>query len=81
MKKVFYTFFALLFVSPLFGRVICDTTCHAPEDEFRHFAVVSPVGRSMVTPIGDFNMRELPSGTYLIRISGLKGACKVLNTH
>lgn len=34
-----------------FGRVICDTTCHAPEDEFRNFAVVSPVGRSMVTHI------------------------------
>lgn len=34
-----------------FGRVICDTTCHAPEDEFRYFAVVSPVGRSMVSHI------------------------------
>ena len=57
MKEVFYTFFALLFVSPLFARVICDTTCHAPEDEFRHFAVVSPVGRSMVTPILKRNSR------------------------
>ena len=34
-----------------FGRVICDTTCHAPEDEFRNYAVVSPVGRSMVKHI------------------------------
>lgn len=51
MRKLIYILPALLFVSPLFGRVICDTTCHAPEDEFRHFAVVSPVGRSMVTPI------------------------------
>ncbi|MEE0951992.1 MAG: hypothetical protein U0L62_07300 [Paludibacteraceae bacterium] len=33
------------------GRVICDTTCHAPEDEFRNYAVVSPVGRSMVKHI------------------------------
>lgn len=34
-----------------YGRVICDTTCHAPEDEFRNYAVVSPVGRSMVDHI------------------------------
>lgn len=33
------------------GRVICDTTCHAPEDEFRNYAVISPVGRSMVKHI------------------------------
>ena len=36
---------------PSFGRVICDTACHAPEDEFLNYAVVSPVGRSMVTHI------------------------------
>ena len=81
MKRIFLLMAVIAISFPSFGRVICDTTCHAPEDEFRHFAVVSPVGRSMVTPTGDFNMRKLPSGTYLIRISGLKGACKVLNSH
>ena len=45
------TFGLLMLSIPSFGRVICDTTCHAPEDEFRNFAVVSPVGRSMVTHI------------------------------
>lgn len=51
MKKHLTWMFMFVLVCPAFGRVICDTACHAPEDEFRNFAVVSPVGRSMVTPI------------------------------
>ncbi len=51
MKRIFL-FMAVIAISfPSFGRVICDTACHAPEDEFRNYAVVSPVGRSMVTHI------------------------------
>ncbi|MBQ3632855.1 MAG: T9SS type A sorting domain-containing protein [Paludibacteraceae bacterium] len=52
MKK--FLFLLMLLASTgvsVFGRVICDTACHAPEDEYRNFAVVSPVGRSMVTHI------------------------------
>ena len=51
MKRIFLPLALLVLSIPGFGRVICDTTCHAPEDEFRNFAVVSPVGRSMVTHI------------------------------
>ena len=51
MKKiVFLAAFSMLSISG-FGRVICDTTCHAPDDGISNFAVVSPVGRSMVTHI------------------------------
>ena len=51
MKRFIIPFVCLLACIPSFGRVICDTTCHAPEDELKNFAVVSPVGRSMVTHI------------------------------
>ncbi len=51
MKKILFSLALVVLSSTCFGRVICDTTCHAPEDEFRNFAVVSPVGRSMVTHI------------------------------
>lgn len=51
MKRLFLPFICMLACLPIFGRVICDTTCHAPEDEFRNFAVVSPVGRSVVQHI------------------------------
>ena len=51
MKRILLPLALLVLSIPSFGRVICDTTCHAPEDEFRNFAVVSPVGRSMVTHI------------------------------
>ena len=51
MKRIFLLMAVIAISFPSFGRVICDTTCHAPEDEFRNFAVVSPVGRSMVTHI------------------------------
>ncbi len=50
-KKTSVLLFLLLATIPAFSRVICDTACHAPEDEFRNYAVVSPVGRSMVTHI------------------------------
>lgn len=36
---------------PCFGRLICDTVCHGTEDYSHYYAVVSPVGRSMVQPI------------------------------
>lgn len=51
MKRFIIPFVCLFASIPSFGRVICDTTCHAPEDELKNFAVVSPVGRSMVTHI------------------------------
>lgn len=51
MKRIFLSMALVAISITSFGRVICDTTCHAPEDEFRNFAVVSPVGRSMVTHI------------------------------
>ncbi|MBQ7449605.1 MAG: hypothetical protein IJS73_07395 [Paludibacteraceae bacterium] len=51
MKRLFLPFICMLACLPIFGRVICDTTCHAPEDEYRNFAVVSPVGRSVVQHI------------------------------
>lgn len=51
MQRFLIPLLCILTSIPVFGRVICDTTCHAPEDEFRNFAVVSPVGRSMVTHI------------------------------
>jgi len=34
------TFVFLLCSIPSFGRVICDTACHASEDEFRNYAGV-----------------------------------------
>ena len=51
MKRIFLLMAVVVISFPSFGRVICDTACHAPEDEFRNYAVVSPVGRSMVTHI------------------------------
>lgn len=51
MKRFILPLALLVLSLSSFGRVICDTTCHAPEDEFRNYAVVSPVGRSMVTHI------------------------------
>ena len=51
MQRFLLPIVCLMACVPAFGRVICDTTCHAPEDEFRNYAVVSPVGRSMVTHI------------------------------
>ena len=51
MKKILFSLALAVLSIPMSGRVICDTTCHAPEDEFRNFPVVSPVGRSMVTHI------------------------------
>ena len=51
MEKICLLTTLLLASIACFGRVVCDTTCHAPEDEFRNFAVVSPVGRSMVSHV------------------------------
>lgn len=51
MKRLFSLIALIALCISAFGRVICDTACHAPEDDFRNYAVVSPVGRSMVTPI------------------------------
>ena len=48
MKKTFTLLTALLVALPMFSRVICDTTCHAPDDGISNYAVVSPVGRSIV---------------------------------
>ncbi len=41
----------LLLSAVSYARVICDTTCHAPDDGISNYAVVSPVGRSMVQHI------------------------------
>lgn len=51
MKRLFSLVAIVALCISAYGRVICDTACHAPEDDFRNYAVVSPVGRSMVTPI------------------------------
>lgn len=51
MQRIILPLICLLFSITAYGRVICDTACHAPEDEFRNYAVVSPVGRSMVSHI------------------------------
>lgn len=51
MQRIILPLICLLFSITVYGRVICDTACHAPEDEFRNYAVVSPVGRSMVSHI------------------------------
>ena len=50
--KRFSLLFSLFCISILsYGRVVCDTTCHAPDDGISNYAVVSPVGRSVVTHI------------------------------
>ena len=51
MKRIFLFLTSTFICLFSYGRAICDTACHAPEDEFRNYAVVSPVGRSMVTHI------------------------------
>lgn len=51
MKRIFLFLTSTFIYLFSYGRAICDTACHAPEDEFRNYAVVSPVGRSMVTHI------------------------------
>lgn len=40
MKRIFLPLALLVLSISSFGRVICDTACHAPEDEFRNYAVV-----------------------------------------
>ena len=40
MKRIFLLMAVVAVSYPSFGRVICDTACHAPEDEFRNYAVV-----------------------------------------
>lgn len=48
MKKTLTLLSAFLATQPIFSRVICDTTCHAPDDGISNYAVVSPIGRSIV---------------------------------
>jgi hypothetical protein len=40
MKRIFLIMAVIAISLSSFGRVICDTACHAPEDEFRNYAVV-----------------------------------------
>jgi len=51
MKRLLIPFLLLSVSIASFGRVICDSTCHTPDDGLSNFAVVSPVGHSVVTPI------------------------------
>lgn len=62
MKRILLPLVLLVLSIPSFGRVVCDTTCHVPEDEFRNYAVVSPVGRSMVTHINQAPRLETLDG-------------------
>ncbi len=40
MKRIFLLMAVVAISLSSFGRVICDTACHAPEDEFRNYVVV-----------------------------------------
>ncbi|MBQ7210666.1 MAG: hypothetical protein IJS05_07230 [Paludibacteraceae bacterium] len=51
MKRFLFFLVVIALNVPSFGRVICDTTCHGPDDGIANYAVVSPVGRSMVKHI------------------------------
>lgn len=51
MQRFFIPFLMLLVSVMSYGRIICDSTCHTPSDGSVNFAVVSPVGRSVVTLI------------------------------
>ena len=51
MQRFLLPLVCLLSSLQAFGRVVCDTTCHAPDDGISNYAVVSPVGRSVVTHI------------------------------
>lgn len=41
-------------------------------------AVFDATGKMVVKSLNDYNMRNLPVGVYLVRIAGVKGACKVI---
>ncbi len=75
MEKICLLTTLLLASIACFGRVVCDTTCHAPEDEFRNFAVVSPVGRSMVSHVEQApRLTTLDNGIAVLRTAEYPGA-------
>lgn len=51
MRKAILSLAMLLISLPVVSRIICDTTCSESDNQGGHYAVVSPVGRSMVKPI------------------------------
>lgn len=51
MKRYFSLLVLIALCVSAQARYICDTLCHDDQVGYRNYAVVSPVGRSMVTPI------------------------------
>ena len=41
-------------------------------------AIFDASGKMVTRTNSDYNMRSLPDGVYLVRIAGIKGACKVI---
>ena len=44
----------------------------------KNMAVFDAAGKMVARTNSDYNMRSLPEGVYLVRVAGIKGACKVI---
>jgi hypothetical protein len=41
-------------------------------------AIFDASGKMIASTTGNYNLRGLPTGVYLVRVAGVKGACKVI---
>ena len=53
------------------GAMIINNT-HA------RMAIFDASGKMIASTTGNYNLRGLPTGVYLVRVAGVKGACKVI---
>ena len=43
-----------------------------------NMAIFDAAGKMIARTTGNYNLHDLPTGVYLVRIAGVKGACKVI---
>lgn len=47
-------------------------------DTHGRMAIFDATGKMVASTTGNYNIRSLPSGVYMVRVSGVKGACKII---
>ena len=48
------------------------------KDTHARMAIFDASGKMIASTTGNYNLRGLPTGVYLVRVAGVKGACKVI---